>query len=316
MKRLISSIAIGLIAVAANAASWPERSITLVVPFPAGGPTDQVARQLANHLSSKLGKAVVVDNKSGAGGTIGSHQVMRATPDGYTLLFASSSSQVTSPQTMAKRPYDGAADFTPVVALIRYPSLLVGRADGPATVQKLVEAGLSKPQKYGSFGVGSGNHLIAAYFAQSKGLQTIHVPYRGNANTTQALLSGEIDFVFDSIQSSKGLVAEGKLRALAITSRHRVPALPDVPTLEESGVTGFDEETWFGVFGPRGIPSEVVQAVNRESNDFLADAKFRAVMQQQGATVIGGSAEDLGAIVKVDQQRWSRFIVANKIQID
>ncbi|MES2185843.1 MAG: tripartite tricarboxylate transporter substrate binding protein [Pseudomonadota bacterium] len=315
MKRFLLGLALALAAFAASAA-WPEKSVTLVVPFPPGGPTDQVARLLANHLSQKLGQSFVVDNRSGAGGTIGTQQVMRAAPDGYTLLFASSSSQVTAPQTMARRPYDGATDFTPVVGLIRYPSLLVGRADGPATVQKLIEAGHARELNYGSFGVGAGNHLLAAYFAQSTSIRAVHIPYRGSANTTQALLAGELDFVFDSIQSSAAMVADGKLRALAVSSRTRSPGMPDVPTLQESGLQGFDEDTWFGVFGPRGLAKDVVQTLNHEANAFLADTRFRATLQLQGATAIGGSSEEFAARVRNDQQRWSRFIRSNRIQVD
>lgn len=297
-------------------AAWPEQSVTLVVPYPPGGPIDQIGRQLAQRLQQATGKPFVVDNRSGAGGTIGSQQVLHAAADGHTLLLATTSSQVTVPQGMRKAPYDGASDFTPITTLVRYPFLLVGKPNGPATVNELIAAGKRKELNYGSFGIGAGNHLIASYFAQRTGIRALHVPYRGSGATSAALMSGEIDFVFDSVQAVSGLISDGKLRAIAISSATRSSALPSVPTLQESGIVGFDEVIWVGLLGPKGIPLDVVQRINKETNEFLADAAFRKRMESQGATMMGGTADAFRSLVKSDQQRWSRFMKENNIEIE
>lgn len=309
---LLSTLLLGGVA----HADYPERPVTIITPYGTGGPSDLLARELAAHFQKATGKAFVVENKPGAGGVIATTYVMRAAPDGYTLLLSSTSNQITLPEAMKKKPYDGDADFTPVGLILQYPFLLVGKPAGPNSVQELMGKGKKEELTWGSFGVGGGNHLVGSYFMQSQGFKGVHVPYKGSAASTQALITGDLDFVFDSYLAVAGQVAAGKIKPLAVSTRTRMSVLPNVPTLQEAGMKSFDESIWQAILGPRGLPPAVVQLLNTEINRFLADPKLRERLQSQGATPLGGTADEFRKVLQGDYARWHRFIADHHIRIE
>lgn len=316
LRRLVLGVGLPLLLCANASAQYPDRPVTIVTPYAPGGLTDVLARDLAAHLQTALGKPFIVENKPGAGGVIGTSYVMRAPPDGYTILLTSTSNQLMLPEAMKKKPYDGAADFTPIGLILQYPFLLVGRPGGPATVQALVEKGRKSELTWGSFGVGGGNHLVGSYFMQSQGLKGVHVPYKGTAASTMALISGDLDFVFDSYLATSGQIKAGKLIPIAVSTRERMEVLPSVPTLQESGLKSFDEAIWQGIVGPKGMPPDVVKVLNQEINKFVADPQRRQRNEAQGATMLGGSSEDYRKALVNDSERWKRFIADHDIKIE
>ncbi len=315
-RTLVALLTAALISTVAQA-QYPERPVTIVSPYIAGGGSDLIARELAAHLQRKTGKAFIVENRPGAGATIGTAHVRRAAPDGYTLLLGSTSSQIMVPETMKTPPYDGVNDFTPIGQVVRYPGVLVGRLDGPRTLQELLEKGRTSSLTWGSFGVGGGNHLIGTLFMQSQKLNGVHVPYRGGGATSQALLAGEIDFVFDSYLSAASLAQAGRTRILGVGARERLAALPNVPTMAEAGVPGFEETSiWQALLGPKGLPRDIVEFLNAEVREFAANPDFRKRMEAQGAIAVGDSIEDFQKTMARDGAFWRGFIRENKIQVE
>jgi tripartite-type tricarboxylate transporter receptor subunit TctC len=292
---------------------WPaSKPIRLVIPFPAGGATDILGRQVAQRLATVLGQQVVVDNKPGAGGAIGSDLVAKAPADGYTLLMATSSTHSIGPVLSARLPYDPVKDFAPVVHVANAPSVLVVGHSFPAqTVLELIELLKRNPGKYnfGSSGIGTFPHLSAEMFKwRAGGLFAVHIPYRGTGLVITDLVAGQIAFLMDSIVSAQSHIRSGKVRPLAVSGAQRSPSLPNVPTFTEIGVQGMEFANWFGLFAPAGTSAEVVARLNREINLMMRAADFTEGLDKLGAEPAGGTAEQFAKTYRDEAEGWRALI--------
>lgn len=299
------------------AQAWPARPIRLVVPFPPGGLIDNMARLVGNRLAQELGQPVVIDNKPGAGGNVGAAEVARAPADGYTLLMASPALTI-SPAVYKNLPYQP-SQLAPVALLGRVPNvLLVNPASGIGKVQDLVGRAKAKPGQlnYASNGNGTSLHLSAELFKRRSETFITHVPYRGAAAAITALLSGEVDMMFDNLPSAIGQIQAGKLRALAVTTAQRSTALPDVPTLAEAGMEGFNVSAWFGVAAPAGLPAPVATRLADALQKVVQQPEVAAAMQRQGADPAFMDAASAAAALNADAAQWKQVAAFAKIQLD
>lgn len=300
-----------------TAQAWPARPIRLVVPFPPGGLIDNMARLVGNRLVQELGQPVVIDNKPGAGGNVGAAEVTRAPADGYTLLMASPALTI-SPAIYKNLPYQP-SQLAPVALLGRVPNvLLVNPASGIGKVQDLVGRAKAKPGQlnYASNGNGTSLHLSAELFKRRSETFITHVPYRGAAAAITALLSGEVDMMFDNLPSAIGQIQAGKLRALAVTTAQRSTALPDVPTLAEAGMEGFNVSAWFGVAAPAGLPAPVATRLADALQKVVQQPQVAAAMQRQGADPAFMDAASAAAALNADAAQWKQVAAFAKIQLD
>ena len=299
------------------AQAWPARPIRLVVPFPPGGLIDNMARLVGNRLAQELGQPVVIDNKPGAGGNVGAAEAARAPADGYTLLMASPALTI-SPAIYKNLPYQP-SQLAPVALLGRVPNvLLVNPASGIGKVQELVGRAKAKPGQlnYASNGNGTSLHLSAELFKRRSETFITHVPYRGAAAAITALLSGEVDMMFDNLPSAIGQIQAGKLRALAVTTAQRSSALPDVPTLAEAGMEGFNVSAWFGVAAPAGLPAPVATRLADALQKVVQQPEVAAAMQRQGADPAFMDAASAAAALNTDAAQWKQVAAFAKIQLD
>ncbi len=299
------------------AQAWPTRPIRLVVPFPPGGLIDNMARLVGSRLSQELGQPVVIDNKPGAGGNVGAAEVARAPADGYTLLMASPALTI-SPAIYKNLPYQP-SQLAPVALLGRVPNvLLVNPASGIGKVQNLVGRAKAKPGQlnYASNGNGTSLHLSAELFKRRSETFITHVPYRGAAAAITALLSGEVDMMFDNLPSAIGQIQAGKLRALAVTTAQRSTALPDVPTLAEAGMEGFNVSAWFGVAAPAGLPAPVATRLADALQKVVQQPEVAVAMQRQGADPAFMDAASAAAVLNTDAAQWKQVAAFAKIQLD
>ncbi|MGA8515637.1 MAG: tripartite tricarboxylate transporter substrate binding protein, partial [Burkholderiaceae bacterium] len=290
----------------ANAQSYPSKPIKLIVPFPAGGATDILARALSQKLGEKLGQSVVVENRPGAGGTIGSAAAANAAPDGYTLLLATSSTHSIGPAINPKIPYDAFADFTPLGYVATSPNLVLVPNSSPAkNIRELIDYAKKHPGKlnYASSGNGTIVHLTTELFKAMSGTFMVHIPYRGTALAIPDLVSGKVDVLFDSLVTGLPHVKDGKLKALGVTSAARTTLAPDLPAVAEV-LPGFESTTWFGLYGPKGLGSETVQQVNSALNAALADTDVKERFARLGAEPTGGSATRFAQIARADYDKW------------
>jgi tripartite-type tricarboxylate transporter receptor subunit TctC len=295
----------------AAAQTYPTRPITLVVPFPAGSTTDLVGRILADKLGDALGQRVVIDNRGGAGGVVGTESVARAEPDGYTLLMGTIGTHSINPYVYPKISYDPVADFTPIIQFGTAPNVLVVHPSLPVkTVKELIEYAKARPGQlnYASSGNGTSNHLSGAMFAAREGIKASHLPYRGGAQAITDLLRGEVQFMFYHYLPLLPHIAEGKLRALAITSASRISALPDVPTMKEAGMDDFEVSAWFGVYAPPKMPAPLVQKIHGAISGIINSPAVKASLIEQGIDPVNGSPEDLLALTKSEMARWSKVV--------
>ena len=299
------------------AQAWPARPIRLVVPFPPGGLIDNMARLVGSRLSQELGQPVVIDNKPGAGGNVGAAEAARATADGYTLLMASPALTI-SPAIYRNLPYQP-SQLAPVALLGRVPNvLLVNPASGIGKVQDLISRAKAKPGQlnYASNGNGTSLHLSAELFKRRSETFITHVPYRGSAAAITALLAGEVDMMFDNLPSAIGPIQSGKLRALAVTTAQRSTALPDVPTLAEAGMDGFNVSAWFGVAAPAGLPAPVATRLADALQKVVQQPEVAAAMQRQGADPAFMDAASAAAALNADAAQWKQVAAFAKIQLD
>jgi tripartite-type tricarboxylate transporter receptor subunit TctC len=297
---------------------WPSKPISLVVPFAAGGTTDVLARAVGVELSRVLGQPVIVESKPGAGATLGADYVAKARPDGYTLLMGAVHHTIAT-SVYKKLPYDFQKDLTPVGTVALVPNVLVVGAGVPAkSVKDLLAMAKAEPDKltYGSNGAGTGQHLIGAQFEAMGNVKILHVPYKGSGPLTTDLLGGQITMSFDTITPVLPHIKAGKLRALAVTTAKRSPALPDVPTLDESGLKGFDLGTWFGVLAPAATPKDIVTRLNAEIVKIVNAPDFRKKMEEIGAQPIGDTPAQMAKLIKDDTERFAKLVKDAKVSLD
>ena len=317
--RLVLLAIAALLPASAAPQSFPQqRPITLVVPFAPGGGTDSISRELAKHLQDKLGTAVVVDNRGGAGGAIAAAQVAAARADGHTLLFVTSTF-VTVAATDRKLGYDILKDFTPIAMLGRGPLLLVVNKDtGITSVAQLIDAAKKKPESlnYVSAGQGSINHLAGELFVQRTGAKMTHIPYKGSGPATLDLIGGNAQVFFATVPTILGQVKGDKVRLIASTSSARTRLFPAIPTIEESGVKGYNVETWWGVVGPAGMPAEVVRTLNKAINDAAASEELRKRFENEGADPFSGTPADLGHVLRDELEGWRKVVREGGLKID
>jgi tripartite-type tricarboxylate transporter receptor subunit TctC len=296
--------------VASAQGAWPQRPVKMIVPFPAGGPTDVMTRVLSEKLTHAIGQPVVVENKPGAGGTIGADFVAKSAPDGYTLVMATGSTHSVGPY-LGKVPYDPVKDFAPVV-YVGYATniLLVSPAIGVNNVRELIALAKKNPGQlnYSTSGIGSVAHLTSEMFAAQAGIKLTHVPYKGTQQSIPDLASGQVALLFDNVVTAKPHVDSKRLKGIAISSLQRSSIVPDIPTIDESGLPGFDSWNWFGIFAPAGTPRAVVERLNAEMNRILADAAVRERFRGLGFEVTGGTPAEFMAVMQSESQRWSKVI--------
>ena len=312
-------LAFGLSSTLAWAQAWPARPINLIVPFPAGGTTDALARALADGLSQILGQPVVVESTPGAVATLGADYVAKAKPDGYTLLMGAVHHTIAT-SVYKKLPYDFQKDLAPVSTVAMVPNVLVVNATlTPArSVAELVALAKSSSRElaYGSNGNGTAQHLIGTQFQASTGVNLLHVPYKGSGPLTTDLLGGQVAMSFDTITPVLQHIKGGKLRALAVTTAKRSAVLPDVPTLEEAGLKGFDIGTWFGVLAPAGTPKDMVAKLNAEMVKIIKSPDFGERMRAIGAEAIGDSPADMAARIREETTKFAKLVKDGKVTIE
>lgn len=320
ISRLIAtSAAVLLPALAAAQAGFPNRPVTLVVPFPPGGGTDTGARIVAQKLGAKWGQQVVVENKGGAAGVIGVDLVAKAKPDGYTILMGNIGTQAINPSLYKKLPYDPDKAFLPISLVAELPLAMMVNPGVPAkTAKEFIALARSQPGKlsYSSSGAGGAPHLAAEMFKLDTGSFILHVPYRGGGPAISDLLAGHVQLSFMTVLEASGHVKAGKLRALAVTSRTRVPALPEVPTLAESAVPGFNSISWIGLFAPQGTPPEIVEKISADVRELIADEATKARLIELGAVPLATTPAQFTQMIDADRQRYARIISDRKITVD
>ena len=312
------STGLGLAPASGWAQAYPNKPIRLIVPFPAGGATDILARALSQKFGEKIGQSVVVENRPGAGGTIGADAASKAAPDGYTLLLATSSTHSIGPAINPKIPYNAEADFTPLAYVASSPNIVVVPNTLPVkSMRELIAYARKNPGKlnYASSGNGTIVHLTTEYFKAQSDTFILHIPYRGTALAIPDLVSGKVDVLFDSFVTGMPHVKDGKLRALAVTSARRSVLAPDLPTVAET-LPGFDSITWFGLYGPKGMPLELAGKVNQAVNAALADADIKERFARLGAEPAGGSSQAFAAMVKTDDAKWKKIIAERKLVVE
>ncbi|QIL84010.1 tripartite tricarboxylate transporter substrate binding protein [Diaphorobacter sp. HDW4A] len=300
--------------------AWPSKPVRLVVPFPASGATDLISRVIAQRVSQDLSQQFVVDNKPGAGGTIGAAEAVKAAPDGATLLFTTSSTHAISPHLMSRLSYHVEQDFTPIAHVADAASVLLVTPSLPVkNVQELIAYAKANPGKlnYASSGNGTIVHLNALEFAARSGVKLTHVPYKGTAQSITDLAAGQVHLLFDSIPTGMPHVTSGRLKALAVTSLQRSSLAPDLPTIAESGLPGYSSVTWFGVYGPAGMKPELVAKINAAFNKAIQNPEVASALAKLGAEPAkAGTPAQFQSMVKADSARWAKVIKDNHITLD
>ena len=312
---LLAAVWIGALACAA-AAEYPTRPIRLIVPFAAGGGNDTVARLVGAQLAARLGEQVVVDNRAGAGGVVGAELAARAAPDGYTLFLGGVGSHAINPNLHEHLPYDPIKDFAPVSLLASAPLILVVHPSVAAnSVQELIALARAKPGmlNYASNGNGSSSHLAAVMFASMTGIDIVHVPYKGLSPALTDLLGGQVQLMFSSVVAILPHVQSGRLRALAISGSKRLSLMPDLPTIAEAGVPGYQTSSWYGILAPAGTPKDIVSRLYTEIVKVLAEPDVRKALAAEGADPVGSSPEEFAMYIQAEKDRLGKLIRNSKI---
>lgn len=316
---VLAALCVGASMAQAQSTQWPTRTVTIVVPFAPGGGTDIGTRIVAQRLSQLWGQSVVVDNKGGAGGNVGLEVVSRAKPDGYTLLTGNVGTQSINPTLYKKLNYNPDTAFVPIGQFAELPFVLAVTNSLPANnMKELVSLAKSKPNQltYASSGNGGSPHLSAETFKIATDTQILHVPYKGGGAAMTDLISGNVHMLFASVLETSAYIKSGKLKGLAITSKQRVPALPDTPTLQEAGVSGAESGSWLGLLAPAGTPREIVDKVSQGLQQVLALPEVQQQLLAQGAVAKGGSTAEFIQLIAEDRKRYARIIQDNQLSLD
>jgi tripartite-type tricarboxylate transporter receptor subunit TctC len=309
----LAGIGLGITRGAAAQSSALTRPITLVVPFAAGGATDVVSRIVGKRLGEKLGVSVIIENVAGAGGLVGAGRVSRASPDGTTLLMGTVATHAINPLMAKQPPYNPQIDFAPISLLATVPNvLLVGSGSKARTVAELIALLKAEPGRssYGSSGVGTPPHLSGELFNTMTGVQMEHVPYRGGGPAMTDLIGGQIPILFDVLSGAASFIKAGSARALAVTTRERSPSFPEIPTIAESGLPGYETYTWNAVFGPAGLPGPIVEQLGQLLREVMAEPEIRHRLQELSAEPVGSSPADLATQVKAELAKWEPVVLA------
>jgi tripartite-type tricarboxylate transporter receptor subunit TctC len=300
-----------------QAQDFPTRPITLVIPFAPGGSTTIVGRGVAEKMSTLLGDKIIVDNRPGAGGTVGTRAVAKSEPDGYTLLLGYTGTLAIGPSLYKNVGYDPRKDFAPIGLIGNAPNSLVVNPSFPAkTVAELITYAKANPGtvNFGSAGAGTASHITGEYFARAAGITLVHIPYKGTGPALTDLLGGHIPMAFAPIPASHTNVAAGKLRALAVTSTTRSGLLPDVPTIAESGLPGFDASLYYGLAAPAGTPRPIIDKLNKALRDALASDEVKRQLGNDGTDITPGSPEDYAALIDKDEKKWAQLVKVSGVE--
>jgi tripartite-type tricarboxylate transporter receptor subunit TctC len=323
MNRILARLAIGIAlatgVTGAFAQAYPSKPIHFVVPYPAGGPLDTVARLLGQKVSESVKQPVIVENKPGAGGNIGAETVAKAAPDGYTILMGAVATHAINPTLYANIPYDPIRDFQPITQIASTPNVLIVNNSVPSnSVREFIAYARQNPGKlnFGSGSTGSAGHLAGELFKTMAGIEMTHVPYKGAAPAMQDLIAGQVQVMFDNFASANTQVKAGKVKALAVTTGKRSSLAPDLPTIAESGLPGFDINTWFGLFAPAGTPKDVIERLHSEFTRALALPDVREKIVNLGAEPVGNRPEDFAAYIKSEAEKYARVIKASGAKVD
>jgi tripartite-type tricarboxylate transporter receptor subunit TctC len=323
MMRTLQCLVLGLIvalsATCASAQPYPSKPIRLVVPYPPGGTTDILARDVGQRLTEALGQPVVIDNRPGAAGNIGTEMVAKAVPDGYTLLMGTVNTHAINAGLYSKLPYDNIKDFAPVILVARVSNVLEVNPSVPVyTVADLIKLAKEKPGQlnFASSGSGTSIHMSGELFKTMAGVDMVHVPYKGSAPAVADLVGGQVQLMFDNLPSSLAQIKAGKLRAIAVTSSQRAPALPDIPTIAESGLPGFEATSWFGVVAPAGTPPAIISRLNAEIDKWVQSSEGKEMLLAQGAVPAGGTSEQFAAYIRAETDKWAKVVKASGAKVD
>ncbi len=300
-------------------AEYPDRPIKLVVPFPAGGGADNLARMIMPRVAQVLGVAIIIDNKPGAGGNVGAEIVARAAPDGYTLLYGTNGTHAINETLYGNLRFDPVADFAPVSRMTLIAAMLIVNPEVPAnSVGELIRYAKANPGKlnFASAGNGTTSHLAGELFKTMAGIDIVHVPYRGGAAAATDLMAGQVQMMIDVMPNAYPLAKGGKVRGLAVSTARRFPGAPELPTIAESGVPGFDVSAWDGIFAPAGTPPAVIDRLNAAIRQALEENDLRETLIAHGAVAVGGTPEDLARHVVAEKAKWAKIIRASGAKVD
>jgi tripartite-type tricarboxylate transporter receptor subunit TctC len=319
MRRLVSTLALVLASFAvglpaAEAQGYPSKPIRLICPFPPGGAVDIASRAIADGLSKVTGQTVLVENKPGAGGNLGGEQAAKSPPDGYTLFMTTSGIQAINPFLYQRMPFDPNKDLVPVIALVSLSNVLVAHPSLQAgSVKELIAAAKAEPGRITGASSGSGTsvHMSLEMFKYLTGTDILHVPYKGSAPAVADLIGGQVQIMFDNVPSALPHVRSGRLKALATTGAKRAPALPDLPTVAEAGVPGYESGVWFGLVVPAGTPKDVIDKLNADTRKAMALPEFQKRMTDLGYELLGGSPAEMGDMIQAELKRWGPVVKAS-----
>ncbi len=313
---LASALSVPFLATVATAADYPDRTVTLVIPFAAGGSTDVVGRIVAERMSEALGQQIVVQNVGGAGGSLGAAQVAKSEPDGYTVLMGTVATHALNPLILKKKPYDPVADFAPVSLLAIIPNVLLVNPELPVnTVQELIDLAKKEPLAYASSGNGTPLHLSGALFNSMAGVDITHIPYKGSGPALTDVLGNQVPIIFDNLPSASPHIKSGKLRALGVTTKERAPSFPDIPAIAET-LPGYETYTWNALFVPAGTPPEIVNKLSEAARTAMADPAVVARMDDFSAQIVASTPDELAAHVTAELQKWTPVVAEAHVSLD
>ncbi|CAN5382811.1 tripartite tricarboxylate transporter substrate binding protein [soil metagenome] len=318
-RRLLLALACASVAFTTHAADYPDKPIRMIVPYPPGGTTDLLARAIAPRLGERLHQTVIIDNRAGAGGVIGAQAVARSTPDGYTLVFASIATHGILPVLQKPAPYDAIKDFAPITLVASTPNVLVANVQQPIkSVAELIAAAKAKPGtiNFGSTSLGGSPHMSGELLKTLAGIDIVHVPYKGGGPMLIDLMGGQIQVAFDNLPSSIAHIRAGKIRALAVTTAKRWPGAPDIPTMAEAGVPGYESGAWFGMLAPANTPRPIVDMLQKHVAAILKLPEVEKMFLEQGAEPVGDTPEQFAKVIASEMQKWAKVAAATGVKLD